>query len=384
MRPVPYGRQSINKDDIKNVVKTLKKNLITTGSEVTKFEKLFSKKVGSKYSVSCSSGTTGLLLAYLAMGIKKDDTIIMPSINFIASLNMAHFINAKIFLTDVDPHTGQMRPEDLVDCIKINKIKKIHTIVIMHNGGFPSDMEGFRKLQKKYKFKIIEDACHALGAKYGSKKNDLVGSCKFSETSVFSFHPLKSITTGEGGMVTTNNLKIYKKLLILRNHGMIRKKSNSKIYNWNYKIVLPGFNFRLTDFQCSLGINQLKRLDRFILKRQAIAKEYINFFLKLEKYVNCPKISENKLSSYHLFILNLKKFKISRDKLITKLFNKNIICQVHYIPVFNFPYYRNMFKKDNFKNANKYFNSSLSIPIYYDLNKKDINYICNQIKKIII
>ncbi len=383
MKLIPYGRQSINKDDINCVLKTLKKNLITTGSEVINFEKLFSKKVGSKYSVSCSSGTAGLLLAYLAMGLKKNDIIIMPSINFIASSNMALFLNAKIFLTDVDPYTGQMRPDDLENCIRINKIKKIHTVVIMHNGGFPSNMKSFKKLQKKYKFKILEDACHALGAKYSQKKNDFVGNCKYSEVSVFSFHPLKSITTGEGGMITTNNLNIYKKLLIFRNHGMVRKKSSSKFYNWSYKIVTPGFNFRLTDFQCSLGINQLKRLDKFILKRQEIAKEYISFFSTLKKQVRCPEISENKLSSYHLFILNLNKSKISRNNLINKLFKKKIICQVHYIPIFNFPYYKKKFKKSYFKNAIKYFNSSLSIPIYYDLKKEKIKYICNQLKQLI-
>jgi dTDP-4-amino-4,6-dideoxygalactose transaminase len=197
MKIIPYGRQFIDKSDINAVKKTLTNDLITTGKEVIKFEKLFSKKVGVKYSVSCSSGTAALLLSYLALGIKKNDIILTPSINFIASVNMAEFINAKIYLTDVDPITGQMRPEDLINCINKNRIKKINTVVIMHNGGKASNMSEFFKLKKKYNFNIIEDACHALGAKYSFKKNDNVGNCKYSDISVFSFQPLKHITTGE-------------------------------------------------------------------------------------------------------------------------------------------------------------------------------------------
>ena len=195
----------------------------------------------------------------------------MPSINFISSMNMAHFLGAKVYLTDVNPKTGQMQPEDLEKCIKRNNLKKINTVVVMHNGGIPSDMKRFKRLKIKYKFNLIEDACHSLGGSYSSKK-DMVGSCKYSEISVFSFHPVKNITTGEGGMITTNSKKLYQNLKLIRNHGILRKKSNNKIYNWGYKIITTGFNFRITDFQAALGISQLSKVKKFITKRKAIVK----------------------------------------------------------------------------------------------------------------
>ena len=385
MKMIPYGRQFIDKQDINVVKKALHNQLITTGKEVEKFEKLFSKKTGGKFSVTCSSGTTGLLLAYLALQIKKGEVIVSPSINFIASVNMANFIGAKIYLTDVDPFTGHMRPVDLENCIKKNKIKKINTVVVMHNSGLPVDMIGFGKLKKKYKFNIIEDACHALGAKYSLKKDDNVGNCKYSDISVFSFHPLKSITTGEGGMITTNNKRIFEKLKIYRNHGIVRKKSSPKVYNWGYKVTAPGFNFRLSDFQCALGINQLKKLDKFVYERKNIAQKYKKKFLFDTNFKNILDEFQNKTSAHHLFILNLdlKKIKLSRNQIINKLFKSNIITQVHYIPIFNFPFYRKVFKRKYFKNAISYYNSCLSIPIYYGLKDKEINYVSSKIIKLL-
>ncbi len=384
MKIIPYGKQYIDGEDIKAVSKALRNDLITTGSEVKKFEELFSKKVGSRYAVTCSNATAGLLLAYIALGIKKSEIIVMPSINFIASINMAYFIKAKIYLTDVDPKTGRMRPEDLLDCIKKNKLKKINTLIVMHHGGLPCDMKKFKFIQKKYKFNIIEDACHALGAKY-SLKDEKVGSCKYSNLSIFSFHPVKNITTGEGGIITTNSKKLYEKLKILRNHGILRKKSSGKNYNWSYKIVTPGFNFRLNDFQCALGSSQLKKLDKFIIKRKAIANKYIKSFFSEKNLINFPNNYQKKISAFHLFMINLnfKKIKITRDQLIKKLFNLGIITQVHYIPIFYYPYYKNNFKKNYFPNAIKFFNSCLSLPIFYGMTEREINFVSKQVKRII-
>ena len=385
MKIIPYGRQYIDKSDINAVKKALTNNLITTGKEVTKFENLFSKKVGAKYSVSCSNGTAGLMLAYLALGINEKDVIVMPSINFIASYNMANFTKAKIYLTDVDPKTGQMRPVDLEKCIKDNNLKKISTLVVMHNGGIPCDMKKFTRLKNKFKFNIIEDACHALGAKYEISKPYKIGSCKYSELSIFSFHPLKNITTGEGGMVTTNSKELFEKLIVFRNHGIIRAKTNYKKYIWNYNIINSSFNFRLNDFQCALGISQLKKLDKFVKKRRQIVKKYKKKLSSIKEYVNFTDKDKEKISAYHLLIinLNLSKIKISRDQLIGKLFKKKIVSQVHYIPIFKFSIYKKSYKKNFFLNALKYFKSSLSFPIYYTLTTKEIDYICLQLKKII-
>ena len=385
MKFIPYGKQYIDGEDIKAVSKALRNDLITTGSEVKKFEELFSKKVGSRYAVTCSNATAGLLLAYIALGIKKSEIIVMPSINFIASINMAYFIKAKIYLTDVDPKTGRMRPEDLLDCIKKNKLKKINTLIVMHHGGLPCDMKKFKFIQKKYKFNIIEDACHALGAKYGLK-DEKVGSCKYSNLSIFSFHPVKNITTGEGGIITTNSKKLYEKLKILRNHGILRKKSSGMNYNWSYKIVTPGFNFRLNDFQCALGSSQLKKLDKFIKRRREIAKKYYDNFLSIKNFISFPQLEQCKLSAFHLFItnFNLKKIKISKNAIIKELFKKHIITQVHYIPIFIFSYYKTLFKKKYFQNAIKYYKTSLSIPIFYELKDRQIDYISREIKRIII
>ena len=223
MKYITYGKQHIDSNDLKVVKKALKNNFITAGKQVEKFEKFFSKTVGSKFAVSCSNATCGLLLSYLALGVKKNDILIMPAVNFVASINMAKFLSAKIFLTDVDPNTGHMRAEDLKSCIKKNKIKKIHTVILMHNGGLPANIFEIKKIQKNFKFNIIEDACHALGAKYTDKSTDKVGNSKYSNLSVFSFHPVKNITTGEGGMITTNSQRLYDKLKILRNHLLFRQ-----------------------------------------------------------------------------------------------------------------------------------------------------------------
>ena len=277
-----------------------------------------------------------------------------------------------------------MRAEDLEACIKKYNLKKIHTIVTMHNGGIPSNMKSFLYLKKKYRFNIIEDACHALGGSYLSKK-EKVGNCKYSEITVFSFHPVKNITTGEGGMITTNNKKIYEKLILYRNHGMIRKKSNKNKYVWNYKIITPGFNFRLNDLQSALGISQMKKLNLFIDKRKAIVKRYKKNLSSMNRYLSFFDDGQNTIPAYHLFIinLNLKRIHITRDQVIKKLFKFGILTQVHYIPIFLFPYYKKFYKAKNFKNAMSYYNSSLSIPIYFSLTFKEVDYISKKIKEII-
>jgi dTDP-4-amino-4,6-dideoxygalactose transaminase len=228
MKTIPYGRQYIDHQDIKFVSRALKEDLITTGSYLRKFENKISNFLKVKYVASCSSGTSALHLALMAIGLKKDDVIIMPAINFIAVFNMARLLNVKIFLADVDPLTGQMTPNTLLDCIKNNKLKKIKAIVTMYLGGYPENIDEFYKIKKKLGCYLIEDACHALGAKYSyGQKHLSIGSCKHSDICTFSLHPVKSITTGEGGLVTTNSKDFYNKIISLRSHGILKKKKFS-------------------------------------------------------------------------------------------------------------------------------------------------------------
>ena len=260
MKLVPYGKQYIDNDDIRNVSKSLKNEKITTGKVVEKFENNLKKFLKSKYALTCNSGTSALFLIFQSLGIKKNDIIIMPSITFVASYNIAKLFGAKVYLADVDKFTGQMYPSHVEDCCKKFKLRRVDIIVTMYNGGYPYYVDKFISLKKKYNALIVEDACHAFGASYTLKgKNYKVGSCKHSNLAAFSFHPLKSITTGEGGLVTTNNKKFYKKIKELRSLGIQRSPKK----HWQYQVVGNGLNFRLTDFQCALGISQLVKIKKF-------------------------------------------------------------------------------------------------------------------------
>ena len=225
---IPYGKQTIKKDDIKTVARSLKKNLLTTGPGTKLFETAFKKKIRSKYCVSSNSGTSAIFLALIAINLKKKDTVIIPANNFIAAANISRNLGANIYFSDVDAITGQMTPQNFEDCVKKNKIKKLKAFFTMHNGGFNNYAKEFYKIKKKYKCFLIEDACHSLGGKNSSNHRDYIGNCKYSDFSTFSFHPLKSITTGEGGMTCTNNKYFYEKMIKFRNHGFAIKKK--KIY----------------------------------------------------------------------------------------------------------------------------------------------------------
>ncbi len=314
MKNIPYGKQTISEKDTKNVLKTIRSEFLTTGPTTKIFEEKFSERVGSKFAISCSSGTSALHLCFMSINLKKNDVVILPVINFIASINMSHIMGARIFFADVDKKTGQMTPETLEKCIKINKINKIKAVVTMYNGGNPNNAREFFKIKKKYKFILIEDACHSLGGKYAISKNLKVGSCKFSDLTTFSLHPVKSITTGEGGMITTNDKKLQKKILILRNHGILRKKNEKKKYNWKYKIIYPGYNYRLSDIACSLGLTQLSQLSKFIKKRLNIFNLYKNKLKNFSNFLYLPESFKDQLSANHLFIIIFKKKKFKNLK----------------------------------------------------------------------
>jgi dTDP-4-amino-4,6-dideoxygalactose transaminase len=378
MKTIPYGHQYIDSNDIKIVSKALKEDLITTGRYVKKFENKISKFLKVKYTASCNSGTSALHLALMAIGLERDDVVIMPAINFIAVYNMARLMNAKIFLADVDPLTGQMTPEKLLECIKNNKLKKIKAIITMYLGGYPENVIEFYNIKKKLNCYLIEDGCHALGAKYLFKKNFLsIGSCKHSDISTFSLHPVKSITTGEGGLITTNNKIFYNRVISLRAHGIIKDKK----FHWKYNLSKSGFNYRLSDINCALGLSQLNKINIFIEFRKRVYDYYKKNLEQYRNIISLPKYNIKNFSSFHLFIISINfKKKITKDFFFSFLKKKKINCQFHYIPIYKFNLYNKSIKSEHYKGAEYYFRNSISLPIFYNLNSKLLSKILYQIR----
>jgi len=377
MKTIPYGRQFIDSQDIRLVSKALKEDLITTGDYVKKFENKISKFLKVNFSLSCSSGTSALHLSLLAINLKKNDVIIMPSVNFIAAYSMAELFQARIFLADVDSRTGQMTPGTLLSCIKENKIKNIKAIITMYLGGYAENIYEFYKIKKKYNCYLIEDACHALGSAYKYKNNIYkVGSCMHADLSTFSLHPVKTITSGEGGIVTTNNINFYKRILLYRSHGIIKKN------HWNYDIKFAGFNYRLSDVNCALGLSQLKKIKEFLKFR----KNIFNFYKKKlndQKVLHFPCYKNIKLSSFHLFIIkiNFNQLSVNKDYFIKAMLKNKIILQFHYKPIFLFKkLLKKKYNKKNFSGAIKYYKSFVSLPIYYGLTNGKLMYIIKKIK----
>ena len=377
MKKISYGKQYIDTKDILAVRDSLKEEFITTGQYVEKFEKAFTKFTKSKFAVSCNSGTSALHLALLSVNLNKNDIVIMPAINFIAVYNMSKILGAKIYLADVDAITGQMTPSTLLECIKKNKIKRIKLIITMYLGGYPENILQFYKIKKKYNCLLIEDACHALGATYkNNKKIVYVGSCKHADVSCFSLHPLKTITSGEGGVITTNNKIFYEKIKLFRSHGIIKNKNK----HWDYNVNHAGYNYRLSDINCALALSQLKKIKKFINYRKKI---YLKYFKSLKNYVDLPRYNLSNNSSFHLFLISLKfnLLKTSKDKFIKFFRSKNIFLQFHYIPIYKFKIFKN--KSMKFSGAEYYYQNSLSIPIYYNLKNEDQKKIILLIKKFI-
>ena len=374
---IPYGRQFIDQSDINLVSTSLKQNLITTGRYVEMFENKISKFLKAKYVISCNSGTSALHLSFCAVNLKKNDVIIMPVVNFVAAYNMASNLGAKVYLTDIDPKTGQMTPKTLTECIKKFKLKKIKIILTMYMGGLPENNFEFYQIKKKYDSIIIEDACHAFGASYFFKnKKYYVGSCKHADISTFSLHPLKPITTGEGGILTTNNKKIYNIAKLLRSHGILK---NKKKY-WDYDVKKSGFNYRISDLNCALGISQLKKINLFLNKRKKVYNYYKDKLDGFKDIISFPKYSKLNRPTYHLVIINIKFRDLSdKDNFIKHSLKKKIMLQFHYKPITSFSIYRGDKKK--LTSSILYYKKSISIPIFHDISKKQIDYIVQTIKK---
>ena len=363
---IPYGRQSIDKSDIREVVKVLKSNWLTQGPKVLEFEKALAKYCGAKYAVAVSSGTAALHLAYLAAGLRKGNEVVTAPNTFAATSNMLLATASRPVFCDIRSDTCN------IDETKIEKLitRKTKAIVPVHFAGHPCEMDAIQKIAKKHKLIVIEDACHALGASYKKSK---IGSCKYSDAAVFSFHPVKSITMGEGGAITTNNQKYYEKLISLRSHG-IHKDKNGK----NVMIDL-GHNYRLTDIQAALGLSQLRKLDGFIKKRQATARLYEKELGDLKDII-LPKELSHCYSGWHIYVIRVKNKRL-RAPLYNHLLQSGIGVNFHYPAVYSHPYYRKIgYQSVKLENMENYHNSCITLPCYPLLQKSEIRYIIKAIK----
>jgi len=382
---LPYGFQDIEQDDVDAVVRALNSNFLTTGPSVESFENALTKLTKADFAVACSSGTSALHLACMALGIKNGDWVIVPSVTFLASANAVRYCNADILFCDVDRDTGVMTPETLENAI--HKAKKeglnIKAVIVVHLAGRPVNLKEIKKISIKNDLKLIADSCHALGGTY---EGDPIGSCKYEHLSTFSFHPIKTITTAEGGAVTTNNKKLASAMRLMRSHNVIRTKSNYR--KWEYTVRDLGYNYRLSDIQCALGINQLKKIHYFRKKRSELVAFYNH---KLRNF--CPNIvtpqpissSVSESICWHLYsiLVDFKAIRLSKGNFVEKLSRKKIYTQVHYIPVHTQPYYKKLYGKSFLPGSEQYYERTISLPLFTKMSEDDVDYVVRSISELI-
>jgi UDP-4-amino-4,6-dideoxy-N-acetyl-beta-L-altrosamine transaminase len=376
---IPYGKQDITKEDIRGVIKILRSDFLTQGPTIHKFENALCDYTGAKYSVVTNNCTSALHLACLALDLNSKDILWTSPITFVASANCALYCGATVDFVDINPDTALISIESLKEKLeKADKENKLPKIVIpVHFAGQPCDMEIIYNLSKQYGFKIIEDAAHAIGASYKNKK---IGNCKYSDITVFSFHPVKIITTGEGGAAMTNNKILADKMELMRSHGITRNQHNMNkklCNNWYYEQIDLGFNYRMTDIQAALGISQLNRLDEYVQKRKKIAKLY-------DKLLNNTSInplvqSKDRSSAYHLYVVRLKYKENYRDIVYNHLHYHGINANFHYIPIYRMPYYGLKHYKNRFKNAESYYSSAITLPLFPGLSFQDVNFVVDRL-----
>ena len=384
---LPYGRQSINQDDIDAVVAVLQSDWLTQGPMVEQFEQAIANYCGVKYAVAVSNATAALHLACLAIGLGSGDRLWTSPNTFVASANCARYCGADVDFVDIDAQTYNLSLSKLEQ--KLSKAAQSNTlpkvILPVHFAGQSCDMKPIAALAKEYGIRVIEDASHALGGSYDGHK---IGTCQFSDMSIFSFHPVKMITTGEGGMVVTDRLDLYQNLKQLRSHGIVQDPNLMSKENpepWDYEQQALGFNYRLTDIQAALGLSQLQRLDQFVARRQEIFDRYQNRLqgLPIQQPISQPQSQ----SSHHLYVIRLKLEKISRSKreIFSLLREQGIGVQIHYIPVHTQPYYRQLgFNWGDLPESEAYYQEAISLPIHYDLSDAEQDRIIQTLKEVIL
>ena len=370
---IPYGRQTIEEDDIQAVVDVLRSDYLTTGPKIAEFEKMVVDYVGAKYAVAISNGTSALHAACFAAGIQPGDEVITTPLTFAASSNCVLYCGGTPVFADVDPKTYNIDPED----IRRKITDKTKAIIAVHLAGQPCDMDEIHKIAKEHDLLVIEDGAHALGSVYKGKK---VGT--LSDMTTFSFHPVKPITTGEGGMIVTDNEEFYQKMMLFRSHGITRDE-NLMTRNdgpWFYQQLDLGYNYRITDIQCALGCSQMKKLDRFLARRKEIVARYNEAFADCENIITPYQLPETE-SGWHLYIVQVKN--CDRREVFEALRECGIAVNVHYIPVYMHPYYQEHGYKDvHCKNAEEVYSHIISLPLYPALTSEQQNFVIGRVREI--
>ncbi|HCC60268.1 MAG: UDP-4-amino-4,6-dideoxy-N-acetyl-beta-L-altrosamine transaminase [Candidatus Staskawiczbacteria bacterium RIFOXYC1_FULL_37_43] len=368
MKKIPYSHQWIDNKDIKEVVKVLKSDWLTQGPKVEEFEKAIAKYCNAKYGVAFSSGTSALYAAYKTAGIKEGDEVVTTPLTFVATSNMISVLGAKPVFVDVEQDTLNINPE-LIERLITSRTKAIATVDF---AGVSCDYDKILKIAKKNKLLLIEDACHALGTEYKGRK---LGS--FADIAIVTFHPVKHITTGEGGVALTNNKNFYEKLKIVRNHGIIKKPEKG---GWYYEVKEPSFNFRITDIQCALGISQLKKIDRFLKRRREIIAKYNKAFKDVKEIILPTEKNYLKTARY-IYPIQVKKQ--NRKKVFSNLQEQGIGIQIHYMPLHLHPFYKKRFeyKKGDFPIAEEYYERAITIPLFPKMTNREVDYVIKSVKK---
>lgn len=381
---IPYGRQAISQQDIDAVVEVLQSDFLTQGPKVPLFEQALAAKVKAKHAIAVNSATSALHIACLALGLGEGDWLWTTPNTFVASANCGLYCGAQVYFVDIDPKTYNLCPKELEKKLVIakqqNKLPKV--LVPVHFSGQPCDMQAIHALAQKYQFKIIEDASHAIGGKY---QDQPIGNCRYSDITVFSFHPVKIITTAEGGVAVTNNPKLAEKLNLLRSHGITR---DSKLMTrepdgpWYYQQVELGYNYRMTELQAALSISQIQRLDEFVAQRHKLAQRYNEKLSNLP--ITLPWQHPDSYSGMHLYVIRLQLEKINKThkEVFEALREAGLGVNLHYIPVHTQPYYQKMgFKQGDFPEAEKYYQEAISLPLFPELSQQEQDFVVDALDK---
>jgi len=375
MKPIPYGRQNITNEDIDAVIETLQADFLTQGPKVKEFEDKFAEYIGSKYAVAINNATAGLHLAVLTMGLKEGERVITTPITFAASANCVRYVDGEVWFADIDKDSYLISLESTRKLIESKPKGFFKGIIPVDFAGLPIDLEAFRELADEHGLWIIEDACHAPGGYFTDSKGvrQNCGNGNYADLAIFSFHPVKHIACGEGGMVTTNSEEHYKKLLLLRSHGITKENMSENHGGWFYEMQELGFNYRLTDIQSALGITQLAKNKEGVKQRNSIADTYKKAFSDKIKFQSLPAGTYN---AHHLFVIEVE----NRKGLYNYLREHQIFAQIHYIPIHTLPYYREIGYGDaTLTNAEEYYSKCMSLPMYPTLTKKEQNFVIDRI-----